>query len=165
MPGAAAGADRLTSYPVGANMATMAGREAGLPGTPPRPVRLPPGYAIDQGTDRGLLLAPVSQQPGEADKLWDPSAQKDSPVFDGVLATGPGEIARTSQCATAACVRVLNLATGRRSEVAVPAGSSAVSGSFSPDGIFLALQLSVGSPADGGELGMRLTSSPCPAAG
>ncbi len=81
-------------------------------------------------------------------------------MFDGVLATGPGEIAWTSQCATAACVRVLNLATGRRSEVAVPAGSSAVSGSFSPDGSFLALQLSFGSPADGGELGMRLDVVP-----
>jgi hypothetical protein len=161
-PGATAGAVWLTSYSVGANMTTTAGtaREAALNDTPPSPVGLPPGYAIDRGTDRGLLLAPISQQPGEADKLWDPSAQKASPVFDGVLATGPGEIAWTSQCAAAACVRVLNLATGRRTEVALPAGCSAVNAAFSPDGGFLALQLTVGSPGDGGELGMRLEVAP-----
>jgi hypothetical protein len=160
-PGAAAGAVWLTSYPAGANMTTTAGtaREAGPTGTSSRPVALPPGYAIDQGTVRGLLLTPVSQQPGEADVLWGPSPLKASPVFAGVIASGPGEIAWTSQCATA-CVQVLNLATGRRTVVALPAGSSAVSAAFSPDGGFLALQLSVGSPGDGGELGMRLEVAP-----
>jgi hypothetical protein len=160
-PGATAGAVWLTSYPPGATMAASAGtaREAAATGALSRPVRLPPGYAIDQGTDRGLLLAPVSRQPGAADELWDPSAHQASSVFEGVLAARPGEIAWTSQCPTA-CVRVLNLATGRRTDVALPAGSSAVNAAFSPDGGFLALQLSVGSAGDGGELGMRLDVAP-----
>jgi hypothetical protein len=160
-PGATAGTVWLTSYPPGAIMVTAAGtaREAGATGALSRPVRLPPGYAIDEGTDRGLLLAPVSRQPGAADELWDPSAHRAGSVFDGVLAARPGEIAWTSQC-PAACVRVLNLATGRRTEVALPAGNSAVNAAFSPDGGFLALQLSVGSAGDGGELGMRLDVAP-----
>ena len=77
-------------------------------------------------------------------------------MFNVVLATGPGEIASISPCAAGACVRALNLETGTRSEVAVPAGSSTMNGAFSPDGSFLVLQLSVGSPGDGGELGMQL---------
>lgn len=154
-PGATVDAVWLTSYPPGANMTTASGtaREAGAAGASPRPVRLPPGYAIVQGTVRGLLLAPVSQQPGAADELWNPSAGKASQVFDGVLAAGPGEIAWTSQCA--GCVQVLDLATGRGTEVGLPAGDSAVNAVFSPDGGFLALQLSVSGPG-GGELGMRL---------
>jgi hypothetical protein len=155
-PGATAGTVWLTSYPPGANMTTASGtaREAGIADASPRPVRLPPGYAIVQGTVRGLLLAPASQQPGAADELWYPSARKAGPVFDGVLAAGPDEIAWTSQCA--GCVQVLNLATGRHTEVGLPAGSSAVNAAFSPDGGFLALQLSLGSPGGGSELGMRL---------
>ncbi len=160
-PGATAGAVWLTSYQVRANTMTASGtaREAGATGTPPRPVRLPPGYAVDQGTVRGLLLAPVSLQVDGTDVLWDLSAPASSPVFAQVVAASPDEIAWTSPCATA-CVEVLNLATGRRTEVAVPAGSSVVNGAFSPDGSFLALQLSVGSPGDGGELGMRLAVAP-----
>ena len=81
-PAATAGAVWLTSYPPGVNMTTAAGtaREAGAEGPLTSPVRLPPGYAIAQGTDRGLLLASVSQQPGAAaDKLWDPSAPQRQP--------------------------------------------------------------------------------------
>lgn len=159
-PAATAGAVWLTSYQPGVNMGTASGtaREAGAIDASSVPVRLPPGYAISQGTVRGLLLAPVSQQPGAPDELWNPSAGKASPVFAGVLAAGPGEIAWTSQCA--GCVQVLNLATGRRTVVGLPAGNSAVNAAFSPDGAFLALQLSVGSPGDGGELGMRLEVAP-----
>jgi len=161
-PGATDGTVWLTSYPAGASMATAAGTawEAGATGTPSRPVRLPPGYAIVQGTERGLLLAPASQQPGTADVLWGSFPLKASPVFSGVIAADPDEIAWTSQCTASACVRVLNLATGRRTEVALPAGSSAVNAAFSPDGGFLALELSIGSHGDGGELGMRLEVAP-----
>jgi hypothetical protein len=161
-PAAAGGAVWLTSYPLGANMTTAAGtaREAGATGVLTRPVRLPPGYAIDQGTDRGLLLAPVSQQPGAAaSKLWDPSAPHASRAFDRVLAASPGQIAWT-RCGPQCSVQALDLATGRRTMVALPTGSSATSGAFSPDGRFLALQVSFGNTGDGGELAMQLEVAP-----
>jgi hypothetical protein len=156
-PGATAGAVWLTSYPVGADMSTVSGtaREAGAASAAGRPVRLPPGYAIGQGTIRGLLLTPVSQQPGAADELWEPSAPAASTVVHGVLAASPGEIAWSARCPVA-CVRVLNLATGTRTEVALPAGSSAGSAAFSPDGGFLALELSSGGGGDSGGLAMQL---------
>lgn len=154
-PGVSAGGVWLTSYPLGANMTTAAGtaREAGPAGALTRPVRIPPGYAIDQGTDRGLLLAPVSQQSAVAAyKLWDPSDPRASRAFDGVLAASPSEIAWTSpQCTPECSVLTLDLATGRLTPVALPAGSSAASGAFSPDGGFLALQVSFGNSGDGGD--------------
>jgi hypothetical protein len=163
-PAATAGAVWLTSYAPGANMITAAGtaREAGPAGAPTRPVRLPPGYAIDQGTDRGLLLAPVGgqRQGAAAYQLWDPAARRASQAFDGVLATSPGEVAWTSQCALKCTVQALDLETGRRSAIALPAGSSAASGTFSPDGRFLALQVSFGNAGDGGELATQLEVAP-----
>ncbi len=155
-PAATAGAVWLTSYPPGVKLATASGtaREAGATGASSRPVRLPPGYAISQGTVRGLLLTPVSRPPGAADELWDPSAGKAGLMLDGVLAAGSDEIAWTAQCA--GCVQVLTLASGRHTVVGLPVGNSVVNATFSPDGSFLALQLSVGSPGSGGELGMRL---------
>jgi hypothetical protein len=159
-PTATAGTVWLTSYPPGSNMTTATGtaREAGAAGGSSPPVRLPPGYAIAQGTVRGLLLTPVSRPPGAADELWDPSARRVGPVFSGVLAAGPDEIASTSQCA--GCLWVLNLATGQRTEVRLPPGSTAVHAAFSPDGGFLALQLSLGSAGGGGDLGMQLQVAP-----
>jgi hypothetical protein len=162
---AAATADALwlTTYAPGADMTITAGtaREVGPTGTLTRPVRLPAGYSIDQGTDRGLLLAPVRAQSGVAAyKLWDPSAPRASRTFDGVLAASPGEIAWAPQCVTKCDVQALDLATGRRTVVALPAGSSAVSGAFSPDGRFLALQVSYGNTGDGGDLAMQLDVAP-----
>ena len=157
-PAATAGTLWLTSYAPGVNMTTAAGtaREAGAVGGLTLPVTLPPGYAIDQGTDRGLLLAPVSQQPGAADKLWDPAAPRASRAFDGVLAAGPREIAWTTPCAPRCTVQTLNLATGKHAAVTLPAGSSAAGGAFSPDGSYLALQMSLSSAGDDGELAMQL---------
>jgi hypothetical protein len=158
----------LTSYAPGVNMAIVAGtaQEAGTTGALTRPVRLPSGYAIDQGTDRGLLLAPVRQQPGAAaSKLWDPSAPQASQAFDRVLAASPSEIAWTSRCAPQCSVQTLDLVTGRRTVVALPAGSLVISGAFSSDGSLLALQVSFGNTGDGGELATRSRSSPWPAAG
>lgn len=162
-PAATADALWLTTYALGADMTTAAGtaREAGPAGTLTRPVRLPGGYSIDQGTDRGLLLAPVRAQSGvAADKLWDPAAPQASQAFDGVLAASPGEIAWAPQCATTCDVQALDLATGRRTVVALPAGSSAAGGAFSPDGRFLALQVSYGNTGDGGDLAMQLDVAP-----
>jgi hypothetical protein len=162
-PAATAGAVWLTSYAPGANMTTAAGmaREVGATGALTRPVRLPSGYAIDRGTDRGLLLAPVGQPPGAAVyTLWDPPGLQASQAFDGVLAASPGEVAWTSQCGLKCSVQVLDLATGRHTVIALPAGCSAASGTFSPDGRFLALQVSFGNAGDGGELATQLEVAP-----
>jgi hypothetical protein len=157
-PAATAGALWLTSYAPGATMTTAAGtaREVGAAGALGRPVTLPPGYAIVQGTDRGLLLAPVSRQPGAADKLWDPATAQTSQAFHGVLAASPGRIALASRCAPKCGVQVLELATGRHTTVVLPVGNTPTSGAFSPDGKFLALQVSYGNTGDGGELAMQL---------
>ena len=156
-PAATAGAVWLTSYPPGAAMTTSAGTalEVGPTGALTRPVTLPPGYAIVQGTDRGLLLAPVSQPPGAAvSKLWNPSSSRTTKEFGQVIAASPGEVALAPQCAATCSVQVLDLATGRHTVVKLPAGSSAASGAFSPDGRLLALQVSSG--GDGGELATQL---------
>jgi hypothetical protein len=161
-PAATAGAVWLTSYAPGANMTTTAGtaREARVTGAPARSVRLPPGKAIVQGTDRGLLLAPAGVPGATTYELWDPSAARASRVFDGVLAASPGEIAWTSRCAARCSVQALNLATGRQIAVTLPAGSSAARGAFSPDDRFLALQVSSGNASDGGELATQLEVAP-----
>jgi hypothetical protein len=158
-PSATAGAMWLTSYPPGVTMSTAAGtaREVSTTGTPMRPrVSLPSGYVIDQATDRGLLLAPVSQQATPADKLWDPAAPRASRAFGTVIAASPTEIAWASRCAPACQVQVLDLATGRHTVVRLPVGSSPASGAFSPSGGFLALQVSSDSLGDNGALALRL---------
>ena len=159
-PAATAGAVWLTSYTAGARLSTTAGIawEASATGAPLRsPVRLPPGYMIDQGTDRGLLLTPVSLRPGPvAYKLWNPAAPRDSRAFNVVIAASPAEIAWTSLCAPTCRVQVLDLATGRQTVVALPAGSLADSGEFSPDGGFLALLVGSGDSGDDGEQSTHL---------
>jgi hypothetical protein len=161
-PAATAGAVWLTSYALGANMSTASGtaQEVGAAGALTHPVTLPSGYAIDQGTDRGLLLTPVSQQGAAVYKLWDPSSRRTSQTFDGVLAASPGEIAWTSPCTPRCSVEMLDLATGRHTVVTLPAGSSAASGTFSPDGDLLALQVSLSDVGDDGELAMQLDVTP-----
>ena len=121
-----------------------------------RPLRLPPGYLIDQATERGLLLVPVIQQEGTASWLWRPGAQRGSRLFPGgVVAASPNEIA-WARCTTACHVQVLHLATGRVTTIGLPAGTSPANGAFSPDGAYLALQLSFSSGGDGGALAMQL---------
>jgi hypothetical protein len=159
-PSATAGAVWLTSYSPGVNMTTAAGmaQELSSTGSPLHPpVTLPAGYVIDQGTDRGLLLAPLSQQSGPpVDKLWNPAAPRDSRTFTGVIAASPTQIAWTPRCAATCRVQVLDLATGRPTTVALPAASSAASGAFSPNGDFLALQVSSNDTGDDGALAMQL---------
>ena len=162
-PAATAGAIWLTIYKAGASMTRAAGTawEADAAGALTHPVTLPSGYAIDQGTDRGLLLTPVSLPPGAAAyKLWDPSSRLTSQTFDGVLTASPGEIAWTSPCTPRCSVQMLDLATGRHTVVTLPAGSSAAGGTFSPDGDLLALQVSLSDVGDDGELAMQLEVAP-----
>ncbi len=144
-PAAIAGAVWLTSYPPSADpaTATRTAREVSVTGVPlGAPVRLPIGYAIYQATDRGLLLAPVSQGTGpQADKLWNPADPKASRTFSAVIAASPAEIAWTPPCAATCRVQLLDLATGRRSTVELPAGSFAEGAAFSPNGGLLGLQV------------------------
>ena len=154
-PAAAAGAVWLTSYPPTANADTAArtAREVSAAGRPlGAPVRLPPGYVIYQATDRGLLLAPISQQSGgTAYKLWNPVDPQAGRTFDDVVAASPADIAWTPPCAATCQVQVLDLATGGRTVVELPAGSSGAGGAFSPSGGLLALLVSSG--GDGGPAG------------
>jgi hypothetical protein len=156
-PAATAGAVWLTSYPPAADPGTAVrtARKVSLTGAPlGPPIRLPAGYTIYEATDRGLLLAPVDQEPGTpVYKLWNPAGPQASRTFDEVIAASPAEIAWAPPCAAACQVRLLDLATGRQTVVELPAGSSAGGGAFSPSGGFLALQ--VGS-ADDGAPAMRL---------
>ncbi len=158
-PGAA-GALWLTSYPPDAEPRTAAGmaREVSITGRPLGPqLRLPAGYLIEQGTDRGLLLAPVAQDSGTMpDTLWDPAPPQSSRSFAGVIAASATEIAWAPPCAARCGVQVLNLATGRQVSVELPEASSAANAAFSPDGSFLAVQVSVSDDSDDGELAMQL---------
>jgi len=149
-PAASAHAVWLTSYPPTDDPGTAArtAREVSLAGVPMGPpVRLPTGYVIYQATDRGLLLAPVRQRPGTpAYKLWNPAEPKATRTFDGVIAASRTEIAWTPPCARVCRVEVVDLTTGRRAVVRLPAGSFAADAAFSPSGGFLALQVT----SDGG---------------
>ena len=159
-PAAVPGALWLTSFPAATDTRTTAAtaQEVSVAGAPlGRPLSLPVGYLIDQATDRGLLLVPVIQQDGTASWLWRPGAQRGGRLFPGgVVAASPGEIAWTARCTTVCHVQVLHLATGRVTAIGLPAGTSPANGAFSPDGAFLALQLSFSSGGDGGALAMRL---------
>jgi hypothetical protein len=152
----------LTSYPSGAGPGTAVGtaREVNVAGRQLGPqLRLPAGYLIAQGTARGLLLAPLSEQAGTtADKLWDPGAAQLGRTFDGVIAASASQIAWAPPCAARCRVQVLDLATGRQQQAVLPAASSVASAAFSADGSFLALQVSFSDNADDGQLAVQLES-------
>jgi hypothetical protein len=155
-PAATAGAVWLASEPPAAAV-PMTAREVSLDGVPlGAPVRLPRGYVIDQATDRGLLLAPVGGQPGTAhDELWNPANARTVAAFGDVVAASPAEIAWAPPCAATCQVRLADLATGKTTAVGLPAGDSATSGAFSPDGKLLALEVGSG---DGGATRLEVAS-------
>jgi hypothetical protein len=160
-PAASADALWLTSYPPGVTTTdTAAGtaREVGPTGALLRPpVTLPAGYVIEQGTDRGLLLAPTNPASGSGvDRLWNPASRQSSRTSGLVVAANATEIASASPCAPTCSVHVLDLATGRSTVVRLPAASSATNGAFSPSGGYLALQVTSENTGDDGALAMRL---------
>jgi hypothetical protein len=164
-PSAAAGALWLTSYPPGADVSTAAGtaREVSVTGTPAgRDLKLPAGYVIYRGTDRGLLLAPAAPaatapSATAAYRLWSPAAPRAvGRTFDGVLAASAHQIAWATRCDPVCRAEVVNLETGRQTVVSLPGASSAVNGAFSPDGKFLTLQVSFSNLGDDGALAMQL---------
>ena len=158
----AAGADALwlTTYPARANSVTAAGtaREVGPTGALLQPpVVLPAGYVIEQGTDRGLLLAPTNPALGTgADRLWSPASRQTTRTFGQVIAASAAEVASAPRCAPTCSVQVLDLATGRHTTVRLPAGSAATNGAFSPTGGYLALQVTSENLGDDGALAIRL---------
>jgi len=158
-PGAA-GALWLTSYPPDAEPRAAAGiaREVSITGRPLGPqLRLPAGYLIEQGTDRGLLLAPVAQDSGTMpDTLWDPAPPQSSGAFAGVIAASATQIAWAPPCVERCRVQVLNLATSRQVSIELPEASSVANAAFSPDGSFLVIQVSFSDDADDGELAVQL---------
>lgn len=156
-PATAAGTMWLTSYPPGADMAKVAGaaREVSTSGTALGPaVTLPAGYVIVQGTDRGLLLAPVAGP--LVYQLWNPAAPQHSRTFDQVIAASASQIAWAARCAPVCGVQVLNLASGRQTTIALPGASLAASGAFSPDGDLLALEVSLSNGGNDSALALQL---------
>lgn len=158
-PGAA-GALWLTNYPPDTEPRTAAGvaQEVSITGRPLGPqLRLPAGYLIEQGTDHGLLLAPVAQDSGTMpDTLWNPASPQPSHSFARVIAASATEIAWAPPCAARCGVQVLNLATGRQVSVELPEASSAARATFSPDGSFLAVQANFSDDSDDGQLAVQL---------
>src|SRR5580658_825605 len=163
-PGAA-GSLWLTSYPPDADPGTAAGtaREVSIAGRPLGPqLSLPAGYLIEQATNRGLLLAPLAPGPGTTAYrlLWDPAAPHASRTFEAVIATSATQIAWAPACAARCRVVVQNLATGRQVTAGLPAGRSVASAAFSPDGSFLAVEVSFSSEADDGGQSVQLELMP-----
>ena len=159
-PGSAAGQVWLTGYPPGVDPGTAAGtaQEVSVSGAPlGAPVTLPDGYVIIQGTDRGLLLAPAVPGPGPMNEmLWDPAHPEAGRTFTGVVAVSPSDVAWAPRCSPACSVQVSDLVTGMNRSVALPGASSAASAAFSPDGQFLAIELSFLQTADNGDQAAQL---------
>jgi hypothetical protein len=159
-PGASAGDVWLTSYPPDADTATTAGtaREVSVTGAPlGQQLTVPVGYVIDQATDRGLLLGPAAQGAGPAPyRLWDTAGSLPGRSFEGVIAASPDEIAWAPACNAICQVDVLDLATGRRTTFRLPGASSAANAAFSPDGAFLAVELSFYTGGNEGSLAAQL---------
>jgi hypothetical protein len=159
-PGATPGAVWLTSLPPDADAGTATGiaREVSVTGRPlGSPVTLPPGYVIDQATDRGLLLAPAVQRPGPSTyTLWDNVGSRPSRTFTGVIAASANAVAWAPACDPVCRVQVLDLATDRRTTVTLPKVSSAANAAFSPGGNLLALEMSFYNGGDDGALATQL---------
>jgi hypothetical protein len=159
-PAATADAVWLTSYPPGADTSTAAGsaREVSVTGAPLGPqLRLPTGYVIDQATDRGLLLVPVARGSGTTTyQLWNPATARADRRLTGVVAASAREVAWAAGCAPVCRVQVLNLVTGRQNTVELPGAGSPANGAFSPDGHFLAIEVSLYNNGDDGALAAQL---------
>ena len=161
-PGASAGLVWLTSFAAGRELGTRPGLAREYTDIAPgealgRAVSLPYGYTIGEGTPRGLLLVPITEQTsGDADILWNPASHRVLRSFEGVIALSPGQVAMTPPCTATCPVHVYNLTTGRTNVLRLPSGDTATDGDFSPDGRFLALQVSVGDDGDDGALALQL---------
>lgn len=154
-PAAVPGRIWLTSYPAGADINRTPGlaqQYTGAGTAVGAAVHVPAGYQISQGTTRGLLLVGGL---GNSYQLWDPAGRRVLRGFDGVVAASATAIAYEPPCQLTCPMRVLDLSTGRATALALPAASTVTAGRFSPDGRYLALQVSVGNSL-GGASAMQL---------
>jgi hypothetical protein len=156
-PAAASGVIWLTSFSADAGLGMSPGLARALTGfgqVAGPPVRLPMGYAIARGTDRGLLLAPLPGQGRRAtERLWDPVTRRFTATFRGVIAADATDVAYRTGCPASCRVQVLNLKSGRVVMLRLIDGITVAGGSFSPDGRFIAVRVSIGTGAsDAAEL-------------
>ncbi len=120
-------------------------------------VRLPAGYTIAQATGHGLLLISMSERvPSGTDLLWDPVSRTVIRTLRNVLAASGREVAYVPACGSSCPVHVLDLVNGGERAVKLTARRSVTGGAFSPDGRYLALEVSSGNGSDSGSLGMEL---------
>jgi hypothetical protein len=123
-----------------------------------RPLLLPAGYELVRGTKRGLLLAPV--QPiadGRTVRLWDPVTERFTASYNAVVAASADAVAYIAPRCTSGCpVHVLNLVTGYKLALRVPSGHTVTDAQFSPDGRYLALEVSAGESSDSSTLEVQL---------
>jgi hypothetical protein len=147
-PAAANGVIWLTSFPADAGLGMSPGVARAFTGfgqVAGPPIRLPLGYAIAAGTDRGVLLAPLpGQGPPATERLWDPVTRRFAGTFRGVIAADGTDVAYRTGCPASCRVQVLNLRSGRDVTLRLIAGIAVASGSFSPDGRFIAVRVSIG---------------------
>jgi len=155
-PGARRGTLWLTSYPAGpatvpgtAQLTAADGRALGPP------VRLPGGYVIEAGTVRGLLLAPRAAE-GSTDLLWNPATGRVTRRLSGVIAASPGRVAWQEPCPGGCRLHLLELASGWMTTIPLARGSTVPAAAFSPDGRFLALQVTSPAGGDSGAAPTRL---------
>jgi len=123
------------------------------------PVTLPAGYGITQGTPRGLLLESLSVGGQDnADRLWNPATGTVLHKFYGVIAVNAAAVAYAPPCGQTCPVHVFNVRTGREVTIKMRPTDIAMSGVFSPDGRFLALQIGRGNAdvGDGGASAIEL---------
>lgn len=119
------------------------------------PWQLPTGYVIDRAVKDGLLLAPYA--PGTnpvRDQLWDPVTGLVTSTFTNVITASPGQIA-WSPCPDRCLLKILTLprkgVPSVKTALTIPLapGAWADSGTFSPTGRLLALQVSTDVQRDG----------------
>ncbi|HET9893602.1 MAG TPA: hypothetical protein VFQ44_01465 [Streptosporangiaceae bacterium] len=159
-PAAGRGRLWLVSYPPGADLATATGiaREFSTSGEAVGPpVRLPTGFEISQATRSGLLLAPATEMGNSAAaELWNPATGQILNNFQGIVAASANSVAYVPRCVVTCAVHVRDLATGHGLVIDVASGSAVTGAVFSPDGRYLALQVTFADGGDGGALAMRL---------
>ncbi len=161
-PAAVKGQMWLTTYPAESDLARTPGVAQQYDSSGARigaPVTLPAGYGITQGTGRGLLLVSLSLTgSGNTDRLWDPATGKVARSFDGVLAVSASAVAYAPPCVDTCPVRVFNVRSGREVTIKMRPTDTAMTGVFSPDGRFLALQIGRGNGdvGDGGASAIQL---------
>ena len=152
----------LTSYPPGAAAAPGTAQLTAADGRAlGPPVRLPDGYVIEAGTVRGLLLAPRRRPAGRhRPAARGPAVEPgDRPGHPAAVRCdrgqrGPGRLAGAVPGRVPA--HLLELASGWMTTIPLAPGSTVPAAAFSPDGRFLALQVTSPAGGDSGAAPTRL---------